>query len=102
MSSIRSREGPADAKALHATFSMRIGPKLLLAILWHQHQPMYRDCTSSVAKNSFMLPWVRLHCIRDYYSVAALLTSHPNVHLTINLTPVLLRQIENYVEVWIY
>ena len=88
----------ADGKALHATFSMRIGPKLLLAILWHQHQPMYLDYVSSVAKNSFMLPWVRLHCIRDYYSVAALLTHHPNVHLTINLTPVLLHQIEAYVD----
>jgi hypothetical protein len=27
----------ADGQALHATFSMQIGPKLLLAILWHQH-----------------------------------------------------------------
>jgi alpha-amylase/alpha-mannosidase (GH57 family) len=77
---------------------MCAGPKLLLAILWHQHQPMYRDFGPSVAKSSFMLPWVRLHCIRDYYSMAALLTCHPNVHVTINLTPVLLRQIEAYVE----
>ena len=30
--------------------------------------------------------------------MAALLTCHPNIHLTINLTPVLLRQIEAYVE----
>ncbi|MGA7904252.1 MAG: glycoside hydrolase family 57 protein, partial [Terrimicrobiaceae bacterium] len=88
----------ADGKALHAIFSMRAGPKLLLAILWHQHQPMYRDFGRSVAKSSFMLPWVRLHCIRDYYSMAALLTCYPNVHLTVNLTPVLLRQIEAYVE----
>jgi hypothetical protein len=88
----------ADGKALHATFSMRTGPKLLLAILWHQHQPMYRDFEPPAAKGSFILPWVRLHCIRDYYSMAALLTCHPNVRLTINLTPVLLRQIEAYVE----
>ena len=50
------------------------------------------------AKGSFILPWVRLHCVRDYYSMAALLICHPNVRLTINLTPVLLRQIEAYVE----
>ena len=48
-----------------------------------------------------MLPWVRLHCIRDY-SMAALLTCYrmfaSNAQFTINLTPVLLRQIEAYVE----
>ena len=88
----------ANGQALDQVFSMYIGPKLLLAILWHQHQPMYRDFEPSAAKGSFILPWVRLHCIRDYYSMAALLTCHPNVRLTINLTPVLLRQIEAYVE----
>ena len=56
----------AAGKALHATFSMSIGPKLLLAILWHQHQPMYRDFEAPAAKGSFILPWVRLHCVRDY------------------------------------
>ena len=66
----------ADGKALRATFSMRIGTKLLLAILWHQHQPMYRHYAPSVVNGSFMLPWVRLHCIRDYYSMAALLAHH--------------------------
>ena len=71
-------------------------PKLLLCILWHQHQPMYRHCGPSAGKGSFMLPWVRLYCIRDYYSMAASLTCNPNVHVTINLTPVLLRQIEAY------
>ena len=59
---------------------------------------MYRDFEAPAAKGSFILPWVRLHCVRDYYSMAALLICHPNVHLTINLTPVLLRQIEAYVE----
>ena len=43
----------ADGQALHQMFSMHIGPKLLLAILWHQHQPMYRHCGPSAAKGSF-------------------------------------------------
>ena len=62
----------ANGYALDQMFSMHIGPKLLLAILWHQHQPMYRDFEPPAAKGSFILPWVRLHCIRDYYSMAAL------------------------------
>jgi alpha-amylase/alpha-mannosidase (GH57 family) len=41
---------------------------------------------------------VRLHAIRDYYAMAALLEQHPEVHLTINLTPVLLQQLEDYTE----
>ncbi|MBZ0254369.1 MAG: hypothetical protein K8I02_13595, partial [Candidatus Methylomirabilis sp.] len=43
-------------------------------------------------------PWTRLHAIRDYYSMAALSVEKPNVRVTFNLTPVLLAQIEDYVE----
>ncbi len=71
---------------------------LYLTILWHQHQPVYKDTAHSVQAGSYIHPWVRLHAIRDYYSMAALVAEHPNVHLTINLTPALLWQIADYVE----
>ncbi|CAN5750922.1 hypothetical protein BH09VER1_BH09VER1_12100 [soil metagenome] len=80
------------------SYSVFVGPKLLVALLWHQHQPMYRDFAQPATKGSFAQPWVRLHAIRDYYSMAAMLADHPGIHLTINLTPVLLRQIEAYIE----
>ncbi|MFQ6059087.1 MAG: hypothetical protein ACE5MB_09460 [Anaerolineae bacterium] len=80
------------------TASFRVGPKLYLAILWHQHQPVYKDISHPAQKGSYIHPWVRLHAIRDYYSMAALVAEHPGVHLTINLTPALLWQIEDYVE----
>ena len=73
-----------------------IEPKIHLALLWHQHQPLYRDLAAPRSSGSHVLPWVRLHAIRDYYSMAALVAEHPGVHLTINLTPVLLWQIEDY------
>ena len=79
------------------TGSFRVGPKLYLAILWHQHQPIYKD-TGHPPRGSYRQPWVRLHAIRDYYAMAALVAEHPGVHLTINLTPSLLWQIEDYVE----
>jgi hypothetical protein len=47
------------------------------------------------APGSYGYPWVRLHAIRDYYSMAALAAEH-DVHVTFNLTPVLLRQIDDY------
>ena len=60
---------------------------LYLALLWHQHQPVYKDTAHPTQAGSYMHPWVRLHAIRDYYSMAALVAEHPNIHLTINLTP---------------
>jgi alpha-amylase/alpha-mannosidase (GH57 family) len=76
----------------------RVGPKLHLALLWHQHQPLYKDLGHAGPRGSYTQPWVRLHAIRDYYSMAALIAEHPALHLTINLTPVLLWQILDYVE----
>jgi alpha-amylase/alpha-mannosidase (GH57 family) len=76
----------------------RVGPRLYLALLWHQHQPIYKDGSAPVPRGSYLQPWVRLHSVRDYYSMAALVAEHPDVHLTINLTPALLWQIEDYIE----
>ncbi|MEK6618163.1 MAG: hypothetical protein AABY90_05635, partial [Nitrospirota bacterium] len=80
------------------TFSFVVSLKLHLAILWHQHQPLYKDLQAKRPQGAYRFPWVRLHAVRDYYAMAALLEQHPEVHLTINLTPVLLQQIEDYTE----
>lgn len=79
------------------TAEFRVGPKLHLGLLWHQHQPLYRDMGSPTPRGSYLQPWVRLHALRDYYGMAALVAEHPEVHLTINFTPCLLQQIEDYV-----
>lgn len=86
----------ADGTTPAQDFSARVGPRLFVALLWHQHQPLYRDLRTKAARPVFALPWVRLHALRDYYAMAALVSTHPKIHLTINLTPVLLRQIEDY------
>lgn len=65
---------------------------LRLALLWHQHQPLYR----SPATGLYALPWVRLHGLKDYYDMAALALEHPGLRLTINLVPSLLDQLEEY------
>jgi len=72
--------------------------KLYLALLWHQHQPLYRDLGAKSAVGAYRLPWVRLHALRDYYSMAALVAAQPGVELTINLTPVLAWQLQDYAE----
>ena len=65
---------------------------VLLSILWHQHQPFYRDGPDG----RYAMPWVRLHAIKDYYGMAWLALQHPGVHLTFNLVPSLLVQLEDY------
>lgn len=77
-----------------ASFTVR--PAIHLALLWHHHQPLYSDLASPAAVYRF--PWVRLHALRDYYGMAALVAQHPDVHLTINFSPVLLWQLEDYLE----
>ena len=63
-----------------------------LAILWHMHQPLYRE----PATGTYVLPWVRLHSTRAYNDMAWILERHPKVRVTVNFTPVLLEQIEDY------
>jgi len=65
---------------------------LRLVLLWHMHQPDFRD----LASGEFAHPWVYLHAIKDYTDMAAHLESHPQVHAVVNLVPVLLDQLEDY------
>jgi alpha-amylase/alpha-mannosidase (GH57 family) len=64
-----------------------------LAFLWHMHQPPYRDAETG----EFLMPWVRLHATRAYHDMAWILERHPGVRCTVNFTPVLLEQLEDYV-----
>lgn len=65
---------------------------LYLALVWHQHQPLYYK---DPATNVYTRPWVRVHATKDYYDMAAMLKAYPNVHVTFNLTPVLIRQLDD-------
>ena len=59
-----------------------------VAFLWHFHQPPYwLDGELS------LLPWARLHALRDYLDMAPLLGEFPDVHMTFNFTPSLLEQL---------
>src|SRR5215475_8836156 len=68
-------------------------PVLRVILLWHQHQPFYKDLVTG----EYRLPWVRLHALKDYYGMVKLLDEFPNVHQNFNLVPSLLVQIQDYV-----
>ncbi|RMG56744.1 MAG: hypothetical protein D6713_10930 [Deltaproteobacteria bacterium] len=63
-----------------------------VAFLWHMHQPLYRDPDEGI----FILPWVRLHAVKDYLFVARMMERYPRVRHTVNFVPSLLLQIESY------
>jgi alpha-amylase/alpha-mannosidase (GH57 family) len=68
--------------------------KRKIAILWHQHQPHYRNPHSGKIE----LPWVRLHGLKDYYGMVAILKDFPKFKATYNLVPSLLMQLECYLK----
>lgn len=68
-------------------------PALDLVLLWHMHQPDYRDAGTG----HYLLPWVYLHALKDYTDMAAHVERHPGIRCTFNFVPVLLEQLEDYV-----
>ncbi len=66
--------------------------KLYIAILYHQHQPYYKD----PIENYYHFPWVRFHAIKDYYDMAAIVSKFEKLKININLVPSLIVQLEDY------
>ena len=67
---------------------------LYLNLTWHQHQPLYYKDANGV----YTRPWVRVHATKDYYDMAAMVKPYENVRVTINLTPVLIKQLDDFTE----
>ncbi|MGB8474566.1 MAG: glycoside hydrolase family 57 protein [Candidatus Acidiferrum sp.] len=63
-----------------------------LAVLWHMHQPQYRDPETG----RYVLPWTRLHALKDYWGMVTMLKDFPNFHATFNVVPSLGVQLEEY------
>jgi DNA-binding GntR family transcriptional regulator len=65
-------------------------PRLPVILLWHMHQPQYRDALTG----QYTLPWTYLHAIKDYTDMAAHLESNPAARAVVNFTPLLIEQLE--------
>jgi alpha-amylase/alpha-mannosidase (GH57 family) len=66
------------------------GARLPVVLLWHMHQPQYRDALDG----QYALPWTYLHAIKDYTDMAAHLEGNPGARAVVNFTPLLIEQIE--------
>jgi alpha-amylase/alpha-mannosidase (GH57 family) len=64
--------------------------RLPVILLWHMHQPQYRDALSG----QYTLPWTYLHAIKDYTDMAAHLEGNAQARCVVNFTPLLIEQLE--------
>jgi alpha-amylase/alpha-mannosidase (GH57 family) len=65
--------------------------RLPVVLLWHMHQPQYRDAFNA----RYALPWTYLHAIKDYTDMAAHLEGNGAARAVVNFSPVLLEQLED-------
>lgn len=65
--------------------------RLKVCIIWHMHQPDYRDPISSQT----LLPWTWLHALKDYGEMLETV-AETEAQVTINLVPSLMEQLERY------
>jgi alpha-amylase/alpha-mannosidase (GH57 family) len=73
---------------------MDTNKRLGVAFLWHMHQPFYKDPLA----DKYLMPWVRLHGVKDYFPMARLVENFENIRVTFNLVPSLVEQINDYVQ----
>jgi len=73
---------------------MSVGKKLSIAFYWHMHQPVYQ----LNAEGDFLMPWVRLHGVKDYLDMALNVNNFKKLKLNFNLVPALLDALIEYGE----
>ncbi len=65
---------------------------LKILFIWHHHQPYYKT------DGTLLMPWVRMHGIKDYWDMVRILDDYPKIKQTFNFAPVLLEQIQDYLQ----
>lgn len=66
--------------------------KLSIAFYWHMHQPVYQ----LMPQGDFIMPWVRLHAVKDYLDMMLWVEKFNNLRLNFNYVPVLLDSLIKY------
>ncbi|MFH1318147.1 MAG: glycoside hydrolase family 57 protein [Candidatus Omnitrophota bacterium] len=62
--------------------------------IWHMHQPCYKHPD----REGYILPWVRLHAVKDYYGMARIIQKCGKAKATFNFSGVLLDQLFDYAQ----
>ncbi len=70
----------------------KLGDALNLAIVFHQHQPYYKNKLTGMIE----MPWVRVHGMTEYVDSPGILAQHPGTKVTYNLVPSFIEQLVEY------
>ena len=65
--------------------------KLSIAFVWHMHQPVYQESRNDY----FLMPWVRLHAIKDYLYMLKVMDNYKKLKLNFSIVPILLTALDN-------
>ena len=68
--------------------------KLSIAFYWHMHQPVYQ----LNPQGDYLMPWIRLHAVKDYLDMLLICRKFKKLKLNFNLVPALLDALINYGE----
>ncbi len=68
--------------------------KLSIAFYWHMHQPVYQ----LTPNGDYLMPWVRLHAVKDYLDMALWAEKFKDLKLNFNYVPQLLDSIIEYAQ----
>lgn len=68
--------------------------KLSIAFYWHMHQPVYQ----LTPEGDYIMPWVRLHAVKDYLDMPLFVEKFKNLKLNFNIVPVLFDALIDYGE----
>jgi alpha-amylase/alpha-mannosidase (GH57 family) len=66
--------------------------ELSVAFVWHFHQPNYQTQPNGIR----LMPWARLHAIKDYLDMLLIIDKFPNLKLNFSIGPTLIDNIEDY------
>ncbi len=68
--------------------------KLSIAFYWHMHQPVYQLTPDS----DYIMPWTRLHAVKDYLDMLTIIRDYKNIKLNFNIVPILIDSFIRYGE----
>lgn len=68
--------------------------KLSIAFYWHMHQPVYQLTQDS----DYIMPWTRLHAVKDYLDMLTIIKNYKNIKLNFNIVPILIDSFIRYGE----
>ena len=68
--------------------------KLSIAFYWHMHQPVYQLTPDS----DYIMPWTRLHAVKDYLDMLTIIKNYQNIKLNFNIVPILIDSFIRYGE----